>query len=348
MAVDKEQIRDYELAAKALGDENFLESAFTGSHSEPVDAHLLQEIQRVVEERTRDHDPGKDHRDAEAKKAHDYTVKDGHDGFSLAGLRLHGSAAGQAVHGPGKKKGRAAESAYREALMEALRSGTMNSFIADQIFGDMSDAEISELVADIEAQTGQSFEQYAQGKLGKEAAQRRPGESDADYNRRILDALTILMLDPKTGQIKPEYDGDPLAEWIKKHEDHKRTIEATAEINTTVDDHGKTPETDAKVEELKTTYASSDAAGNALTDAGYQEEVSESQDGERDEKLHASEEVEENADIFATLGEMSSAEVASAACREEFNKVACLPTADAPSPDTDDDPGPPSAGPALG
>ncbi|GAB5512223.1 MAG: hypothetical protein Rhims3KO_36240 [Hyphomicrobiales bacterium] len=349
MAVDKEQIRDYELAAKALGDQNFLEAAFTGSLNEPLDDHLIQEIQRVVEERTRDHDPGKDHRDAETKKSHDYTVKDGHDGFSLAGLRLHGSAAGQSVHGPGKKKGRAAESAYREALMDALRDGTVNAFIASEIFGDMSDSEIRDLVTDIEAKTGQSFEQYAQGKLGKEAAQRRPGESDAEYNRRILDALTILMLDPKTGQIKPEYDGDPLAEFIKGHDDYQHTVEAVADIDAEVAKHGKTAETDQQVEDTASkNYSAAKTTSDHISDGGYKATSQDIQDQQADQELHSAAKISSNAGFFSGTIGPSAAEIASAECRKEFNVVACPPEAEAPSPDTDATPDAPPTGPALG
>ncbi|MCA8928912.1 MAG: hypothetical protein KDC18_12650 [Alphaproteobacteria bacterium] len=95
-----------------------------------------------------------------------------------------------------------------------LNGGDLAGFIADKVFDDMSDTEIADLVAQIESKTGMGFEDYARGILGDEAVARKPGESDANYQRRMLKAVAAEVIDPETGEIKPEYRDDPVAQIV--------------------------------------------------------------------------------------------------------------------------------------
>lgn len=157
-------------------------------------------------------------------KIHNYTVSEGLDTGHKGGLRLAGyTKAGGGAGESAEKK--AVRRAYEEAVLHALQSGDIGSFMANEIFGDMSDAEINDLVAEIEAETGMPFEDYTADILGEDAAARLDGETLTEYRQRMLIALGAEMLDEDG--IKPEYEDDPLAQFIQND---RRYQELTTEI----------------------------------------------------------------------------------------------------------------------
>jgi hypothetical protein len=115
-------------------------------------------------------------------------------------------------------------------FLHLIQEGNLAVFAAGTIFGGMSDDDINACVAEIEAATGMPFDDYARDILGKDMPEREPGESDADYHRRVLTALGEEMLeqDPDTGElrVKPQYADDPTAQIIKRNETYK-AIQAT-------------------------------------------------------------------------------------------------------------------------
>lgn len=115
-------------------------------------------------------------------------------------------------------------------LLALLNSGDLDSVVAENIFGELSDGEISEVVAHIEAETGKSFEDYAQGILGDDMLHRVAGESDADYHRRLLIAAADVVLEDDLS-IRPGYENDPLARIIANDEMYKATLERVAQLN---------------------------------------------------------------------------------------------------------------------
>lgn len=116
------------------------------------------------------------------------------------------------------------EDARKRATKEGARTDTMlflmmleenfAKVVADQFVGSMSDDEIADMVAEIEAQLGMPFEEAAATVLGKDGAARQPGESDDAYRRRVLAAVAEEITDPETGGVKPEHADNALAQLI--------------------------------------------------------------------------------------------------------------------------------------
>lgn len=314
MSVDEQRIESYREAAQALQDGKVLQSAFVAG---------------VKHDET---DPGKHHRDDLKRKAHDYAMKGGYDDTSKAGLRLNQvSASGTSGAGGKSDKQRAAERAYEEALLHALQTNALGAYIAEEVFGDMSEAEIDDIVAEIEATSGQSFEAYARGILGDEEVQRLPGESDADFRRRILGKITEEIIDPETGEIKPQYANDPLAQIIQGNEAYQTIVRDLQALNAQVAEHGKTAETDRLVERTAGQgYAQADVTVLTVEDSDYKTRSKDIQDAQRDGVMDSAEKTERNTGFFAALGEPSAAEVAARKAHEEFNSVAPPQPADGP------------------
>lgn len=116
-------------------------------------------------------------------------------------------------------------------IQQIMRDGEMASYVARAVFDDKSDAQIAEIVAGIETKTGMTLEEYAVGIIDGDAVRRMPGESETDYNRRIVMAVAEKITDPRTGKIKPEYAGDPLAQIIIADEAYKAFMIDVARVN---------------------------------------------------------------------------------------------------------------------
>ena len=167
-----------------------------------------------------------------------------------------------------------------------LSGGNIAEYIADQVFGDMSDAEVAEVVAEIEAKTGKSFDAYAQSVLGDDVPARKPGESDADYQRRVLQAVAEEIIDPVTGEIKPEYQNDPLAAYIVREDKYIEITGKVAVYNTQLE-QGKSPEEirSALKADADKDYGAADVAGNLIDASTLSGTATESQDGHTDASL---------------------------------------------------------------
>ena len=115
--------------------------------------------------------------------------------------------------------------------LNLIQDGQVGHYIAGEIFDKKTDWEIFEIVAEIEAATGNSFENYARSILGEDnVPERFDGENNAEYQRRVLKAIAVEILDPHTGQIKPQYADDPVAKIVAREEPYQRTVAKTAEI----------------------------------------------------------------------------------------------------------------------
>lgn len=188
---------------------------------------------------------GKEHAAELDKKRYDYTVKDGHEGFSVAGLRTLGSAAGQSSAGAGKKKNRAAEAAYREALLNGLME-RLNTQLEE------IEIRVVELEERLEAEFGKDFlEDNAQMYLGDAMPERPPGMSDADWQAMLRGELASVMLGPD-GKAKAEYGHLDIALWLQWTAERER-IEAIRDqaityLETTDDPHSVQAATIAKLE----------------------------------------------------------------------------------------------------
>ncbi|MEL6172439.1 MAG: hypothetical protein AAFR02_10585 [Pseudomonadota bacterium] len=112
-------------------------------------------------------------------------------------------------------------------LLALYENGGLDTFIAENVFGGMNDTEIMDVLSMIEAETGKSFEDYAREILGEQMPDRMPGESDADYNRRVLILVADEILEDDLS-IKPGYENDPLARFLQ---DQEITKEARAVVS---------------------------------------------------------------------------------------------------------------------
>lgn len=188
---------------------------------------------------------GKEHAAELDKKRYDYTVKDGHEGFSVAGLRTLGSAAGQSSAGAGKKKNRAAEAAYREALLAGLME-RLNAQLEE------INTKVEELEERLEAEFGKDFlEDNAQMYLGDAMPERPPGMSDADWQAMLRGELAAVMLGPD-GKAKAEYGHLDIALWLQWTAERDRIVairdQAITYLETTDDPHSVQAATIAKLE----------------------------------------------------------------------------------------------------
>lgn len=117
-------------------------------------------------------------------------------------------------------------------LLALLESGQYGAYIASAVFDSMSDEEITDFVAEIEAKTGKPFEEYAKEILGDAMPKRNEGESEADYQRRVAKELTEEMLDtsdPNNIRFKPGYEDDPVAGFLKKNEEYNKGAKVVAD-----------------------------------------------------------------------------------------------------------------------
>lgn len=219
----------------------------------------------------------------------------------LAGRRgLYGITAARDIQLAQEAREKAASD---DALFLLILNGAdLAGFIAGELFDDMSDTEISDIVAQVEAKTGKSFEEYARTIIGDEAAARRPGEGIADYNRRILKAVAEEVIDPLTGEIKPEYKDDPVAQIIRNDERYQDIVAKVRDWKSRLD-MGESPESIRS--ELKTetdkAYDNADVTGNSLGKDTLSGTATSSQDGHSDDKVNADKDAAETASVIGDI-----------------------------------------------
>ncbi len=235
-----------------------------------------------------------------------------------------------AVHGnedDGKsgKRGKRARADMDAFYLALMNDGAFGGFVAEEVLGGKSDAEISDIISEIEANTGQSFTDYASSILDPDAVERRPEESDADYNRRIVIALAEEMIDPVTGKIKSQYADDPMAQIILRDAIYRQIMEDVAHINLS----GTGPDADAIVAmHREAGYESAELAGHHVDGDGHKGDLRDGQNQHADQKYHQASSVEANAGFF---GSMDSTAQASEAGKQAFNNSAAKPADLSPS-----------------
>lgn len=183
------------------------------------------------------------------------------------------------------------------AFLALLDAGDLDYFIADEIFGGMSDVEVAEFVAKIEAETGQDFMEYAEDVLGEGAIpDRLPGEDDIDYQRRLLVAIGDEVLNDDLS-IKPEYGYDPVARFVRDHEVTTHARQMTQEADRIKQEIGTQAAIDHVSPEAGKSYSTSKEIGNASTVSEVSGFGYESADGHRD--TEANEEASDTLDFLS-------------------------------------------------
>ena len=245
----------------------------------------------------------RENREAFEKKLHDYAMKEGFGEVSVAGYRTHivNETGSGGIGGKSGEK-RAARQAYKEALLATLMDqGRLPAYIADQVFGQMDDHEIAEVVEDIEAATGMAFQEYAATILGEEDAQFLPGESLEDYRRRILDAITLEVLGPD-GKVRPQYANDPVAGIILDNENYHEAMARVEDWQAR--EAGGENDADIALDvdrETEGEFASGDLAGHTLEGPQAVDAGRVNQDDETDIEGSDVAAAAENADIFNAM-----------------------------------------------
>jgi len=189
------------------------------------------------------------------------------DDATVAGVIKNAAAAAKSQQGDAQEQSeKKAKEQYDDALFLALlNNGDLDNYVAENIFGGMSDVEIADVVSAIEIETGLSFEDYAENILGDDMPERTSGENDTDYHRRVLTAVADEILEDDLS-IKVGYENDPLVKIIKRDaifQDAKAFVDQTNEL---VPAHA-TPDagtTNTVIEKAEEGYGISDTLGRDL------------------------------------------------------------------------------------
>lgn len=224
-------------------------------------------------------------------------------------------------------------------LLALLESGQHGAYIASAVFDSMADADVSELVADIEAKTGKPFEEYAKEILGDAMPKQQPGESETDYLRRVLKDVTEEVLDtsdPTNIRFKPGYEDDPVAGFLKKNEEYQNGTKVVADrVNAEVSATGVV--TEEHEQEVESEADRGVGVGWQLEGDIEAEQLqnvaAESQEEEWTEDLNDLA-VQTGADEFALFAAPSPMEVASTKGRMDF-AAAASPDQPEQTPDTE-------------
>lgn len=242
------------------------------------------------------------------------------------GRRVIASAAGaiQELNLKSEERQKQADAdAHFRNILSIIQDGRVNSHIADEVFDNKTDVQIVTIIRDIEATTGDSFEVYAKGILGEKVPERLPYETTADHQRRVLKAITSEILDPETGEVKPQYADDPVAQIIQGDDKYKQIINDIEAVNARVEREGVTAEVQNHIDEVTMNdYHSAHLHGKELDSAELSKVSRDNQDAKTDITTNSVELASENSNFFDALG-MEDTKIANAseAGKVEFNKI---------------------------
>ena len=164
---------------------------------------------------------------------------------SVAGIQMRDAALARSV-----------QDARKEASEKSRRTSDTILFLnlLDQRIADL-DFRMAELEEQLVEQFGEQWaEQVALEVLDPdEMPQRRDGESMADYQARVYDALEAELLD-ENGNIKPEYKDHPRYGNAAQYMEHRYDRDAAVELRTKLNDPDTSPaEAAREIEEFSET-----------------------------------------------------------------------------------------------
>jgi len=153
-----------------------------------------------------------------------------------------------------------AKQQYDDILFAALlNAGDLDNYVAENTFAGMTAVEIADVVSQIEAETGQSFEDYAKNILGEGMPERGANESEADYHRRVLTAVADEVLNDDLS-FKAGYENDPVARIVRRSEVYRDALEFVEGVNNNL----SAVATQAVADKAAEGYAVSDVMSAAL------------------------------------------------------------------------------------
>lgn len=124
---------------------------------------------------------------------------------------------------------KAKEQADDILLLALISAGDLGIFLAEEVFGKMSDTEIMAFDAQLREDTGKGVIEHAQDILGEKMLERLPGESDTDYIKRLLPEITKEITDGN--KIKPEYQNHPLVKGMLSLEKMREAMPLIEKLN---------------------------------------------------------------------------------------------------------------------
>lgn len=164
------------------------------------------------------------------------------DRGSIAGVIERGAQATQSIQNTMSAKAKKARQSASNFLFLDLMDQA--SRYAAQLAADVARIE-----ADYEAQYGDAWiETIALEVLNPdEIPERQDGESIKDYRERVRETLLDRMVDPSSGDIRPEYANSPHANWAERAWKHEK-VDAQMDIAT--DESRPQAEREAAVQEV--------------------------------------------------------------------------------------------------
>ena len=195
------------------------------------------------------------------------------------------------------------EERKKERKEQTDRAILLSTLDQARTFADQRGRDADRFEDTFEARFGDAWREEIANRVMEpdEIPERLPGESMEDYRERLTDELIDTMIDPETGQIRPEYANDPelreYAEWAKARYDER---EARAYIERRSDPN-LTPEQQRAMDEEFTASATwneiTQAAQGAARDGESIQAVSDELDARNDEQT-ANVSLQTGADAF--------------------------------------------------
>ena len=195
------------------------------------------------------------------------------------------------------------EDRKKERKEQTDRAILLSTLDQARTFADQRGRDADRFEDTFEARFGDAWREEIANRVmeSDEIAERLPCESMEDYRERLTDELIDTMIDPETGEIRPEYANDPelreYAEWAKARYDER---EARAYIERRSDPN-LTPEQQRAMDEEFTASATwneiTQAAQGAARDGESIQAVSDELDARNDEQT-ANVSLQPGADAF--------------------------------------------------
>lgn len=135
----------------------------------------------------------------------------GMKGGSVAGVQERGVSLARTVQDTKRQQSENAKRSMDNALFLNLL-GQAETYVAQLA------ADVARIEADYEARYGDAWvETIALEVLGPdEIPERRDGEDILSYRERVRETLLETMIDPATGQVKPEHANSPHKQWAER------------------------------------------------------------------------------------------------------------------------------------
>lgn len=173
-------------------------------------------------------------------------------GGSVSGIQKRGESLARTVNASQSAQDEKAKKSFDNVLFLGLLDQA-------ETYAAQLAADVAKIEASYEAQYGDAWvEQIALEVLGPdEIPERNEGEDIISYRARVKETLLEQMIDPATGQVKPEHSDSPHTQWAERSWKHEK-VDAQMDIAT--DESRPQAEREAAVQAVIDTGRHDDAA----------------------------------------------------------------------------------------